>query len=142
MKPESVIIAEAVSESGGRFHVLGGGITRFTPPRVPWVEPGMGLIVRLALEQEDVGEDRAVRLAVLDPEGRQVVELMAVIEAEQIRARLDQALPGETSTLQLVARFGSVGFRLEGIYEVLVESNGVEVARSSFPVVVAQPAPP
>jgi hypothetical protein len=135
---ESLILAQAASEAGGRLNILGAGITRFSPPQFPWQEPSLTLVVRARLEEQDFGEDHTVEIRIVGPEGSFVIPpLQASIPADALEETRARALEGELQFLQFVAGMSGVPFATSGVYEFVVNIDGEEVTR--YPVVVAPP---
>lgn len=44
---ESLLLADNAAAAGGKLYVHGGGITRITPPTLPWVQPLLTVVLRL-----------------------------------------------------------------------------------------------
>jgi hypothetical protein len=135
MKFDFVIVADAATEAGGKLNILGAGITRLTPPRVPWREPALTFVVRALVEPDDLGQDHRITVSVVEPGGSFLVPPMKTeIPAAELLKTAERAADEEARGVQLIATLAGPVFRQAGVYEVVVEIDGAEVRRYPLPV--------
>lgn len=124
----------------GKLHVNGAGITRLTPPEVPFFLPLLSLVARWRLDgREDAGKHE-LTLRFQTPDGTDLIPSEPV-PIEQ-RDPYATALPGEEVFMQLVFNFGAILLPVEGIYRFSVQLDGEVVRDMALPVVVTKSPPP
>ena len=115
MEVSDLILSDyAAANEGGKFTLVGAGITEINASRLPWIHPLMFLLVRMKITRQDVGRNRFdIRMlgekgTIFKAEGN--VEVKAEHEDEQY-------LP---MPIQLV----NLKFEVAGDYSIEVRING------------------
>lgn len=70
MELNALLIADAVSAPpDGKFYIHGGGLTRLIVPALPCPIPQLGVLVRLEIDESEIGETHEFRFGLTDPDG-------------------------------------------------------------------------
>jgi hypothetical protein len=70
---EYAFLADAAQTApGGKFHVLGGGITRLSGRDFPLRHPHLAIVVGLRVTAVETGRGHEVKFILLDPDGGEV----------------------------------------------------------------------
>jgi hypothetical protein len=116
MELDTFMLADAATGTpDGKLFIHGGGITRITPPIIPWTQPQLAIVARLRMGPEDWDQEHELQLSLLDPDGALIMPPAPVtVEAPQ---RPDAA-EGEEHYVQLAIGLASPTFAREGLYKV------------------------
>src|SRR5215218_3754481 len=99
MRFETLLLADNAAAIEGKLYIHGGGITRLTPPQLPWPHPLLTFLVRLRADgAADLTAEHQLRLGMVDPDGEFVVpaselllrhdEQLSVIDGELLYANV------------------------------------------------------
>lgn len=66
MKPDFFILADAASAADGKVYIHGGGLHDFNVPVIPWTQPTLAFVFRLALEPDEVKRSYEIGVQVVD----------------------------------------------------------------------------
>jgi hypothetical protein len=137
MELETILLADAASTAEGKLYVHGGGLTRLTPPMLPWLHPQITVVLIFRTDEADLGQTRRLQLTLTAPD-----ESLAMPAFEQpigpIQPRAEP-LPGEASRLQAVLNFSPVQFIRPGLYRFNVQVDDEPAGSMNLPVA---PQPP
>jgi hypothetical protein len=140
MRLDTIIVADAAAQAGGKLSILGAWTTRLSPAQFPHAEP-ITVVTRAFLDPEDFGAPHHIEVVWEGPDGVQV-GLPARFDLEPAfleNARV-QAVEGETLGVIVTSTAMNAQFPRPGLYQVVVRFDGAEVGRYRLPVVGAQPA--
>jgi hypothetical protein len=122
MRLDTCLLADAATTTpDGKMFIHGGGITRLTPPTLPWTHPTLTLVLRFELEAEDVGVAHEILLGLESPAGEAMLTPAPTIKVPGAAAR---AIPGEESYLQTVFQIAGIPIATDGIYRLSVALDG------------------
>jgi hypothetical protein len=130
-----VLLADAASAHAGKLFIHGGGVTRITPPHVPWIHPQLAVVIRLAAEREDFLEPHEVALSLQNPEGGDVLPRTALPVGPVDLHRVE----GEDAYVQLAMTFNHMPLQHEGVYRWQFELDGKRVREMAMPLAVTAP---
>lgn len=132
---EFAFLADAAeTPPGGKFHVLGGGISRIGGPRFPLRQPHLCLVVGLTLAVTEVDHAHEIRFVLLDADGHEVAGGTGSIVAHGHG-------DGRDTQLTFSIDLWNVTFPAPGDYSVRIVVNGSERKRLPL-LLVALPEPP
>ena len=78
MKLAYAFLADAAQVTpDGKFSVSGGGVEILTAPGFPVLTPSLSLLIRLIVEQDELGRAHELRLELLDPDNHNLLPLDA-----------------------------------------------------------------
>lgn len=138
MRLDTCLLADAATGTpDGKLFIHGGGISRLTPPTLPWTHPMLALVLRFELASDDADRTHEIEVALVSPQGDQMLSPSPKIEVP--RQHLN-AVEGEELYLQAALQLGGITFASEGIYSMDVRLDGKKV-RSLRLAVVAREAP-
>jgi hypothetical protein len=138
MRLETFILADAVSAPpDGKFYVLGGGISKLNPLRLPSIFP-LGILVRFALEDSELLADHTLLIRMLDPDGEDILQGRAQIPII-LTAEEPQWVAGEQRIVSAAVNLGSIPISREGIHRITLALDGDPIYERPIPVVVVQP---
>jgi hypothetical protein len=138
MRLDTLILADSANEAGGKLNILGAGITRLTPPVLPWSQV-VTLIVRAILEPDDFELDHTVRVLLLDPHDSPLLPPFDMtFGPDDLRPIRERTVEGETTTAQLLFVMQGARINEAGTHQFVVEFDGHEVGRMPLPVVLSQ----
>jgi len=119
----------AETPPGGKFHVLGGGISRIGGRTFPLRQPHLCLVVGMTVTVAELDREHEVRFVLLDPDGREVTGGTGSIVAHgQVDSRDTQL----TFSIDL----WNVTFPAPGDYSVRIMLNGSE--RKRLPLLLVE----
>lgn len=138
MRLDTCLLADAATATpDGKLFIHGGGISRITPPVLPWTHPLLAVVLRFELEAGDADRTHELALALVSPKGDQMLSPVPTLEVPPQRTR---AVEGEESYLQAALQFATIPFASEGIYTLEVRVDGANVR--SVPLAVVAPQTP
>lgn len=135
MRLDAFLVADAATAIEGKLYVHGGGITRVTPPMLPWTHPQLALVLRFTIGSADVGSHK-LTIRLVRPDGELVFDAtsnMPVAEPDTI----DQA---EETYANVVLTVGLIQFEAEGVYRFELDLDGDQVGSLGLPLVVVPQA--
>ena len=140
MRLDFFLLADAVAISDGKLYVHGGGVTKLTPPFLPWVQPQLAVLVRFRIDgPEDMSGKHEFTLTLLGPGGEEVVPaLVSTLDFASKATEVTSAVEGEERFGLVSVNLLGVVFSEAGVYELGVRLDDEPVARMTLPVV----APP
>jgi hypothetical protein len=112
----------AETPPGGKFHVLGGGISRIGGKTWPLRQPHLCLVVGMTVTAAEVDREHEIRFVLLDPDGHEVTGANGSITAHGHGDGRDNQL---TFSIDL----WNVTFPAPGDYSVRIMVNGSERKR-------------
>jgi hypothetical protein len=134
MELETFLLADAAAGADGKLYIHGGGLTRITPPMLPWLQPQLALVLIFRADPEELAQPHEFQLTLLDPDG---AAAMPAVEDEIAPAEhLAAAVPGEESHLHIVLTLSPVRFTRVGAYRFNVAIDGREAGGVNLPVVL------
>jgi hypothetical protein len=68
MELETILLADAASTAEGKLYVHGGGLTRLTPPMLPWLHPQITVVLIFRTDEADLGQTRRLQLTLTAPD--------------------------------------------------------------------------
>jgi hypothetical protein len=119
----------AETPPGGKFHVLGGGISRIGGRTYPLRQPHLCLVVGMILTAAETDREHEIRFVLLDPDGHEVTGATASIVAHG-------SSDGRDSLLTFSIDLWNVTFPVAGDYSVRIVVNGSE--RKRLPLLLVQ----
>lgn len=136
-----VLLADAASMAEGKLHVHGGAITRFNVPQFPFHVPTVAIVIRMILEEGDVGRERTIALDWFrDGEPIPPVSIEGPIQPNPPLV----AVEGEEVSAIVVATVNGLPLDEPGLYELVVRLDGEVISRKPVPAVRVEdvlPAP-
>jgi hypothetical protein len=140
---EALLIADAATESGGKAHLLGAGITRLTVRSFPWTQPSLSVFVRTRVEEQDVARDHVMGISILSPEGDELsVSPQFGIPAGVIANALGNIYQGEVAAVNALATLNGLIFPREGVYQISVTIDGDAAGETALAVLPEADLPP
>jgi hypothetical protein len=134
MRLDFLLLADAAEVGeAGKVSILGGGITRITPPGLPFVLPRISAVIRFVLESADFGTRHEVRLRLTEPGGKQIGSEMASLFAVEQKQK---AHAGEEEALVIVADMSLIRLEKQGQYLLELFLDQKRVARKTLAVQV------
>lgn len=121
----------AETPPGGKFHVLGGGISRIGGRTYPLRQPHLCLVVGMTVTVAEIGREHEIRFVLLDPDGHEVTGANGTIVAHGHGDSRDSQL---TFSIDL----WNVTFPSPGDYSVRIMINGSE--RKRLPLLLVKRA--
>jgi hypothetical protein len=110
MRLNALVLADAVSApQDGKFYIHGGGLTRVTVPLLPFPIPQLGVLVRLEIEETEIGETHEFRFQLTDPDGTPVGL------PPRFEAQIPERLPGAPEPEEGEQLFVLLAMNLSGI---------------------------
>src|SRR5262245_50313329 len=98
MRLDTCLLADAATTTpDGKVFIHGGGITRLTPPTLPWTHPMLALVLRFELEEDDPGTSHQISLGLNSPAGE---EMLTPAPELDVHPTPTKAVEGEESYLQ------------------------------------------
>lgn len=119
MRVDCALLSDATTVREGLLHILGGGITRVTPPSYPHVFVG-ALALRIMLHPTEAGSSHNLQIVLQDSDGKRLLELAADFQAEaapDLAVNEEIALPLSLGFSAQLERPGGYSF------EVLTDTN-------------------
>ena len=135
MRLDTVIVADAAAQAGGKLSILGAWTTRLRPQTFPWSEP-FSVIVRAYLDEEDYERPQAVEIVVEGPAARGMSSRFEP-DVAQLQEGRAKTVEGEQHAIVFTTTQYGFQFLEPGLYEVVVRFDSNEVARYPLPVVPA-----
>lgn len=131
MRLESLLLADhAVAAPDGKLYINGGGITRLSPPSVPFAIPFLSVVLRFEVSKSDGGE-HSLLIRLRDPQG---VDLLP-LDPREIPVTVPPVPGDEETYLQLVLSFGGLPLLTFGTHALIIELDGRPVREMKLPVV-------
>jgi hypothetical protein len=138
MRLDTIIVADAAAQAGGKLSILGVWTTRLSPAQFPHAEPSISVVVRAFVDDEDFGADHLIEVVWEGPDG---VQVGMPSRFDIPRAYLDnaraQTVEGETLAFVVTSTVMGAQFPRPGLYHVVVRLDGAEADRYALPVVGA-----
>jgi hypothetical protein len=133
---EYAFLADAAQTApGGKFHVLGGGVTRLGGRGFPLRHPHLAIVVGLRVTAVETGRRHEVRFILLDPDGAEVASATGNLVAHGTDDARDEIVTFSIDLWNLtIPAAGEHSFR------ILV--NGSERQRLALQVVELEDQPP
>jgi hypothetical protein len=137
MRLDTCLLADAATTTpDGKVFIHGGGITRLTPPALPWTHPMLALVLRFQLDDGDPGTSHKITLGLTSPAGEEMLRPAPELD---VRTTPTRAVPGEESYLQTTLQFGGIPIATAGIYRLGVQLDGEPLRE--LPIAVIAPGP-
>jgi hypothetical protein len=132
---DTIIVADAAANAGGKLSILGAWTTLLRPPSFPWSEP-FAVVVRAFLDEEDYGSEQLIEIQIESPDGTHNSVARFEVGLEMLEVGRQAAVEGEQHAL--VATGTMYGYQfVPGVHYIVVAFNGEEVGRYPLPVVQA-----
>jgi hypothetical protein len=132
MRLETLIMADNAAAAEGKLYLHGAGISRITPPQIPWPHPMLSFVIRLeAHSMEDFLAPHELTLAIEDPDGGLLLPPRTLTLMHNEPPAL---LEGEPLYANLVFTVAPILFVKEGLHTVKVELDGEPAAAVPLPV--------
>lgn len=132
MRLDALLIADAATAADGKLFIHGGGITRINPSRFPWGQ-SLAFVIHLVLDaDDDPGATHTLAIELRDPAGNHVIPAGAHTLPP---VEVYKAVPGEVLSYAIAATYTNVVFPQEGLYEVRVLVDGVQLRDFPLPAV-------
>ena len=129
--PDLILADYAAANQGGKFTLVGAGITEISTKKVPCTHPLMFLLVRLRVTRQDIGKNKVnIRL---------VGEKGPVFKADATLDVSDKHV-GE-HCIPMPIRLVNLKFDLVGDYRVEVLINGEEKQTQNLKIKQIEPQP-
>lgn len=124
----------------GKFYVHGGGLTRLTVPILPFMVPQLGVLVRLEIEEHEVGEMHEFRFALTDPDG-DPVGLWPTFNAElpPLPPGSPDLEEGEQRFVVLASNIGAIQVGRKGLHRFQFHVDGNLLGEIPLPVTTLTP---
>jgi hypothetical protein len=143
MRLDALLLADAVSAPpDGKFYVHGGGVTRITVPHLPFDVPQLAVLVRLEIDEHEIGQAHEFGFDLRDPSGA----LVGPAPAPRFPAELppppsgaDAPIEGEPRFVVLVLNIGGIRVAHPGLYTFSFQVDRETIGSLRF-VVVYKPA--
>jgi hypothetical protein len=142
MRLDTFLLADAVSAPpDGKFYILGGGITRLTVLGLPFAVPQIGVLIRLAIEEQEVGGEHEFGFELRDPDG----EVVGPAPAPRFNATIPPPLEaqalveGEQRFVVVALNIGGVLVGRRGLHVFSFLVDGETIGSIPLPVVVQPP---
>jgi hypothetical protein len=124
----------ATGTPDGKLFIHGGGITRLSPPQLPWVHPMLALVLRFQIDRDDANQPHEIGLQIVAPDGTQLLSPAPAVAVDPGRPI---AVEGEETYLQAVVQLAGLVFASAGIFTFNV-SVDADIVRA-LPVAVVAP---
>src|SRR5262245_47869243 len=132
MHVETLILADNAVAAEGKLYLHGAGISRITPPQLPWPHPMLSFVIRLeADDMEDFLASHELTLSIDDPDGN---VLLPPNTLTMSHSEPPQLLDGEPLYANLVFTVAPILFRKEGLHSVKIELDAKPAAAVPLPV--------
>jgi hypothetical protein len=118
---------------GAKLSLLGAGITRITPPALPYDLPRIAVVVRFLVDDDDWGTTHQLALRWTRPDGGELVPTLRAT----FGAGTEQPPGGEEHAIVLVAEIGPLHFEHPGPHTLELYLDEDILARRG---VIVQPA--
>jgi hypothetical protein len=135
LRLDTIIVADAAAQAGGKLSILGAWTSRLTPTTFPWTEPSLSVVVRASLEDEDYERDHDVSIGVEGPDGQAGMPSQFHLDRSDLQAMRAALVPNEQHAVVLASTFMGATFKSAGLYHVVVRFDGKEVGRYPLPVI-------
>lgn len=140
MRLGMLMLADNAAGADGKLYIHGGGISRITPPTIPWTHPMLTLVLRLDFDSiDDILARHELVFAILDPEGT------TIAGPGDLTLDRDEPPPGilkgEPLYTHVALTIAPITFEREGLHEVHIDLDGAPAIRLALPV-AAVPTPP
>jgi hypothetical protein len=138
MRLDSLLLADAATAVEGKLFMHGGGISRITPPSVPWLQPQLAFVLRLVADgRDDLNQEHSVSISMRGPDGEFVMPPAGIsIPGGQA----PPAVPEEETSALVALTAAPLVFGQEGTYRIDIEIDNKPARTMSLPVVVTPPA--
>jgi hypothetical protein len=136
MRLDTFIVADAVDAGGidGKFYVLGGGLSRYEVPGIPFPMP-LGVLIRLEITEGELKSPHQLLLTVRGPTGNPNIPPLQIETAPD--QPIEPKLKGEQRFLQMGLTLPAQVVRL-GLYHVELDVDGERLGSISLPVIKAE----
>jgi hypothetical protein len=141
MRLNALLLADAVSAPlDGKFYIHGGGLTRLTVPSLPFPIPQLGVLVRLEIDESEIGQTHEFQFALTDPDE------VSVGLFPQFTAQLPEPPPGapkledgEQRFVVLAINFAGINVGRKGLHTFEFRVDGESLGAIPLPVTVLSP---
>lgn len=132
MRFETLMLADNAAAVQGKLYIHGGGITRLTPPQLPWAHPMLTFVLQVVGDDvDDLRGQHQLRLIVADPQGGFIVGPADVTLQHDAPLEL---LEGEALIAYVSITVAPLLLATEGVHMIHVELDGEHVADLPLPV--------
>jgi hypothetical protein len=136
VRVDCLLLADAAQEAGGKLYVLGGGWHRLRVAELPTQAPAMALAIRVIVPWHDTNQPLPLEIQLEDPDGRRLL-------ADPPRLNLTIGRPpglesGAEQAIPLALTLSGFPLRLAGTHAFVATLDDVELARTTFDVVVGR----
>ena len=129
--PDLILADYAAANQGGKFTLVGAGITEIGTKKVPCIHPLMFLLVRLRVTRQDIGKNK-VTIRLVGEKGP-VFKADAIIDVSDKQVG-EQCIP-------MPIRLVNLKFDLAGDYRIEVLINGEEKQTQNLKIKQIEPQP-
>jgi hypothetical protein len=135
MRLDFFLLADESRSGGeGKLWISGAGVSHVWGDSLPMTVPRLDAVVRLLVDEADIGTAPVVRFRWIAPEGRGMVETSVAVPGEALESPRHA---GEQRAITLVASFNSLTFTVFGTYELDLLIAEEPLAHKSLTVVEA-----
>jgi hypothetical protein len=138
MRLDAFLLADSIATPpDGKVYMQGGGITKISPPELPFAVPQLGILVRLRIDDDEAIAKHVFEFSWTDPEGDLLIPKQTV-ESEAV-GPLPLLAEGEDRYLSLAFNMHGVTFRLAGAHRLELNIDNGLITQSLALAVVAPP---
>ena len=133
MRLDTCLLADAADATpDGKLFIHGGGISRITPPVLPWVHPTIAVVLRFEMDDEDPG-----RAHVLTIDLRTASDESVLPDPPSLTLNLGRptTVAGEPAYAQAAIQLAGLKFETAGLYHFSVVLDGEEIASPRLAVI-------
>ncbi len=144
MRVDHLLLADAATGADGKIYIHGGGITRISPPGVPFILPQLAVVIRLLVDEDEPDRPQQLVVRLTDPAGDLVlppamVEVNAA-EVEGLKSWTPETASGwavdEERALNVMLTIAGIPLTREGTHRLSLSIDDDEVRTMSLPVLV------
>lgn len=122
----------ADARPGQKFAIIGGGVSRLGGSAFPLRHPHLALVVGLALEPAEIGQELDLRFSIVTPKGDEMATAQASITA-------GGPSDGRASILTFALDLWNLSFPMQGDYDIRIFVGSEERKRLSLIVELHRP---
>lgn len=131
------LLVDSAQVANGKLYILGGGWARLTTPQVP-VSRTFETAIRVIVPWTETNRSHPLELQIENEDGHALLD--TPVRAEIRVGRPAQLKDGTDQVVPLALRIGPVTLDREGRYALILRSEGEEVARTAFDLVLSRPS--
>lgn len=133
MRLDTFLLADSAQAAGEKIYVLGGGLSSFSVPEVPY-PVSLSVVLRFTRSDDDITKSHSLVVTVAGPEGEPVIPPARVLVQPQQADIGDQA--GSENIVQVLISAPVLKIRDLGMHRIQVRLDDELIRDSPLPVVL------